>query len=53
MAWVHEIAATHSAFLVTTSAEQDSGKTTALGVARFLVPKPYLIPILHQSELTI
>ena len=41
MAWVHESAATHSAFLVATSAEPDSGKTTLLGVLGFLLPKPF------------
>ena len=41
MAWVHEIAAIHSPFLAMTSAEPNSGKTTALGVVSFLVPKPY------------
>jgi len=42
MAWVHEAAAIHSAYLVVTSAEPDSGKTTTLGVLSFMVPKPYL-----------
>lgn len=41
MTWVHEIAATHSPYLIATSAEPDSGKTTLLGVLRFLVPKPF------------
>lgn len=41
MAWAHEIAATHSAFLVATSAEPDSGKTTMLGTVSFLVPRPF------------
>ena len=40
MSWLHEISATHSAYLVVTSAEPESGKTTLLGVLRFLVPKP-------------
>jgi hypothetical protein len=40
MSWLHEIAARHSAYLVVTSAEPESGKTTLLGVLRFLVPKP-------------
>lgn len=43
MGWVHEIAATHSPFLVLTSAEAELGKTTTLGVLRFLVPKPYVV----------
>jgi hypothetical protein len=41
MSWLHEIAATHSAYLVATSAEPDSGKTTLLGVVGYLVPKPF------------
>jgi putative DNA primase/helicase len=41
MAWAHEFAATHSTYLVATSAEPDSGKTTLLGVLRFLTPKPF------------
>ena len=42
MAWVHEIAAIHSPYLVATSVEPESGKTTAINVLRFMVPKPYL-----------
>jgi hypothetical protein len=41
MSWAHEVAATHSAFLIATSAEPDSGKTTMLGTVSFLVPKPF------------
>jgi hypothetical protein len=41
MSWVHEIA-THSVYLIATSAEPDSGKTTLLGVLRFLTAKPFL-----------
>jgi hypothetical protein len=41
MAWVHEVAATHSAFLMATSAEPDSGKTTLLGTVSYLTPKPF------------
>jgi putative DNA primase/helicase len=47
MAWVHEVAATHSPILVATSAEGDSGKTTAIGILSFLVPKPH-----KSTELT-
>jgi Protein of unknown function (DUF3631) len=39
MAWVHEVAI-HSTFLVATSAEPDSGKSTLLGVLYYLTPKP-------------
>jgi putative DNA primase/helicase len=42
MSWVHHVAATHSAYLVATSAEPDSGKTTLLGVIGYLVPKPFI-----------
>jgi putative DNA primase/helicase len=41
MAWIHGVAATHSPYLVATSAEPDSGKSTLLGVLGFLVPKPF------------
>ena len=41
MAWVHEITATHSPYLVATSAEPDSGKTTLLGVIGYLAAKPF------------
>jgi putative DNA primase/helicase len=41
MSWAHEFAAHHSVYLVATSVEPDSGKTTTLGVLRFLVPKPF------------
>jgi hypothetical protein len=43
MSWIHEVAATHSAYLVVTSAEPDSGKTTTLGCVRFLSLKPYMV----------
>ena len=38
-AWTHD-AATHSPLLLVTSAEMNSGKTTLLGLVRFLVPRP-------------
>jgi putative DNA primase/helicase len=40
-AWLHDIAV-HSPHLVFTSAEGDTGKTTACGVVGFLTPRPYL-----------
>jgi putative DNA primase/helicase len=40
-AWAHE-SATHSAILAAVSVEPDSGKSTLLGVLRFLVPKPFV-----------
>jgi putative DNA primase/helicase len=40
MAWVHDVAATHSVFLVSTSAEAESGKSTALEVAFYMAPRP-------------
>src|SRR5262245_39809089 len=39
-AWMHEIAM-HSPLLIITSAEPDSGKTTALGVIQRMTPRPY------------
>ena len=41
MSWVHNAIATHSPFLVATSAEPDFGKTTLLSVLANLVPKPF------------
>lgn len=41
MAWVHDRAAYHSPFLVATSPEPNSGKTTLLGVLQWLTPRPY------------
>ena len=40
-AWAHEGAA-HSPILAAISVESDSGKSTLLGVLRFLVPKPFV-----------
>jgi Protein of unknown function (DUF3631) len=40
-AWAHE-GATHSPILAAISIEPDSGKSTLLGVLRFLVPKPFV-----------
>jgi putative DNA primase/helicase len=40
MTWVHEVAATHSVFLVSTSAEPESGKSTGLEVLFYMVPRP-------------
>ena len=40
MSWAHE-GATHSPILAAISVEPDSGKSTLLGVLRFLVPKPF------------
>ncbi len=40
-AWTHE-GATHSPILAAISVEPDSGKSTLLGVLRFLVPKPFV-----------
>jgi hypothetical protein len=41
MAWLHNEIATHSPILVLTSAEEDCGKSTALGVLERLTPCPY------------
>ena len=40
-AWAHE-GAMHSPILAAISVEPDSGKSTLLGVLRFLVPKPFV-----------
>src|SRR3984893_12900899 len=40
-AWAHE-GATHSPILAAISVEPDSGKSTLVGVLRFLVPKPFV-----------
>src|SRR5260370_29237704 len=40
-AWAHE-GAPHSPILAAISVEPNSGKSTLLGVLRFLVPKPFL-----------
>jgi hypothetical protein len=39
-AWLHDIAV-HSPILVITSADADTGKTTACGVLKFLAPRAY------------
>jgi putative DNA primase/helicase len=39
LAWVHDDVAVHSPLLVFTAPEHDSGKTTALGVTAFLMPR--------------
>jgi putative DNA primase/helicase len=41
MAWVHEIAATHSAFLTATSTDENSGKSALLSTVSYLTPKPF------------
>jgi hypothetical protein len=41
MSWIHEIA-THSPILAAISVEPDSGKSTLIGVLRFLVPRPFV-----------
>ena len=40
-AWAHE-GATHSPILAAISVEPDSGKSSLLGVLRFLAPKPFV-----------
>jgi hypothetical protein len=43
MAWVHEVAAHYSVYLVATSPKEDCGKTTLIvDVVAQLVPKPYV-----------
>src|SRR5580693_4868848 len=48
-AWAHEGAA-HSPILAAISVEPDSGKSTLLGVLRFLVPKPFVSVELSASN---
>jgi putative DNA primase/helicase len=40
-AWVHDDIAVHSPYLVLTSAEGDTGKTTACDVIQYLTPRAY------------
>ena len=42
-AWMHDIAV-HSPYLVFTSAEGDTGKTTACDVLKFLTPRVMPVP---------
>jgi hypothetical protein len=39
MAWVHQVAATHSPILLLWSAEPDSGKATTVDLVKFLAPR--------------
>lgn len=49
-AWTHD-AATHSPLLLVTSAEMNSGKTTLLGLIRFLLPRPLFIVEISSAVL--
>jgi putative DNA primase/helicase len=49
-AWTHD-AATHSPILLVTSAEMNSGKTTLLGLVRFLVPRALFIVEISSAVL--
>lgn len=40
MSWVHEVAATHSPFLVGTSADPEAGKSTLLEALFYMTPRP-------------
>jgi hypothetical protein len=42
LTWIHEAAAVHSPILLITSAEPDSGKSTAMGVIGFVVRRSLL-----------
>lgn len=50
-AWVHDVAATHSAILMATSAEANSGKTTLLSLLSFLVPRALLCVEISEATL--
>ena len=54
LTWIHEAAAVHSPILLITSAEPDSGKSTAMGVIGFVVRRSLLTvditgPVLFRS----
>src|SRR5262249_17698000 len=51
MAWVHSRAATHSPFLMLTSPQANSGKSTLLGVLNFLTPRSLLCVGLSEAVL--
>src|SRR5262249_56857023 len=51
MAWVHSRAATHSPFLMATSPQANSGKSTLLGVLNFLTPRSLLCVGLSEAVL--
>lgn len=50
-AWVHEAAAVHSPILLATSAEANSGKTTLIGVVRFLAPRSLVCAGISEAAL--
>jgi hypothetical protein len=51
MAWVHDRAVVHSPFLMVTSPQRDSGKSTLLGIIGFLVPRSLTCAGLNEAVL--
>jgi hypothetical protein len=51
MAWVHSRSIVHSPYLMVTSPQRDSGKSTLLGVLGFLAPRSLLCVGLNEAVL--
>src|SRR5262245_43761752 len=51
MAWVHSRSVVHSPYLMVTSPQRDSGKSTLLGVLGFLTPRSLLCVGLNEAVL--
>jgi hypothetical protein len=51
MAWVHSRSVVHSPYLMVTSPQKDSGKSTLLGVLGFLTPRSLLCVGLNEAVL--
>jgi putative DNA primase/helicase len=51
MAWVHSRSVVHSPYLMVTSPQRDSGKSTLLGVLGFLIPRSLLCVGLNEAVL--
>jgi hypothetical protein len=51
MAWVHSRSVVHSPYLMVTSPQRDSGKSTLLGVLGFLTPRSLLCVSLNEAVL--
>src|SRR5262249_9211550 len=51
MAWVHSRSVVHSPYLMVTSPQRDSGKSTLLGVLNFLAPRSLLCVGINEAVL--
>ena len=51
MAWVHDRAVVHSPYLMVTSPQRDSGKSTLLGIIGFLAPRSLVSVGLNEAVL--